>query len=52
MKEVEGICNPIISKMYGQSGGAPPPGADFGGASEGGEGAGGASSGPKIEEVD
>ena len=52
LKEVEGVCNPIISKMYGQAGGAPPPGADFGGAEGGAEGAGGASSGPKIEEVD
>merc|ERR1711966_307451 len=52
MKEVEGVCNPIISKMFGQAGGAPPPGADFGGAEGGAEGAGGASSGPKIEEVD
>merc|ERR1712216_251283 len=52
LKEIEGVCNPIISKMYGQAGGAPPPGADFGGAEGGAEGAGGASSGPKIEEVD
>jgi L1 cell adhesion molecule like protein len=52
LKEVEGVCNPIISKMYGQAGGAPPPGADFGGAEGGAEGVGGASSGPKIEEVD
>merc|ERR1712072_364289 len=52
LKEIEGVCDPIISKMYGQAGGAPPPGADFGGAEGGAEGAGGASSGPKIEEVD
>ena len=49
LKELEGVCNPIISKMYQNAGGAPP-GADMGGA--GAEDAGGASSGPKIEEVD
>ncbi len=49
LKELEGACNPIISKMYQNAGGAPP-GADMGGA--GAEDAGGASSGPKIEEVD
>ncbi|XP_010459142.1 PREDICTED: heat shock 70 kDa protein 5-like [Camelina sativa] len=50
LKELEGICNPIISKMYqggagagGPTGGMPTDG-DFGGSS----GAGG----PKIEEVD
>jgi len=52
LKELEGLCNPIMSKMYqgggggggmpdmGGAGGAPPPDA------------GGSSSGPKIEEVD
>uniref|UniRef100_A0A0K0EHA6 Heat shock protein 70 n=1 Tax=Strongyloides stercoralis TaxID=6248 RepID=A0A0K0EHA6_STRER len=48
-KELEGICNPIITKMYGAAGGAPggmPGGAPGGGAS-GAEG-----SGPTIEEVD
>merc|ERR1712070_604437 len=49
LKELEGVCNPIISKMYQNAGGAP--GADMGGA-PGAEDAGGASSGPKIEEVD
>jgi len=48
LKELEGVCNPIISKMYQGAGGAP--GADMGGADMGG--AGGSSSGPKIEEVD
>merc|ERR1711959_385183 len=43
LKELEGVCNPIISKMYQNAGGAPP-GADMGGA--GAEDAGGASSGP------
>merc|ERR1712070_1234820 len=53
MKELEGICNPIMSKMYqaGGAGGMPGGMPDMGGAgapppSEG------ASSGPKIEEVD
>ncbi|KAL2899041.1 Heat shock cognate 70 kDa protein [Bienertia sinuspersici] len=50
MKELEGICNPIIAKMY-QGGAAP----DMGGGMDedgpsAGSGAGGA--GPKIEEVD
>lgn len=53
-KELESICNPIITKLYQGAGGAPggmpggfPPGA--GGAAPG-AGAGGA--GPTIEEVD
>merc|ERR1712018_970619 len=57
-KEVEGICNPIITKLYQQAGGAPGgmpgegmPGA--GGPQPGAAGAGGASGqGPTIEEVD
>merc|ERR1712061_474944 len=54
-KEVEGICNPIITKLYQEAGGAPGgmpggmPGAPGGGAAPGG-GSGGA--GPTIEEVD
>jgi len=52
-KELEGVCNPIIQKMYAASGGAPGPdmGAGFPGAggdapsNEGG-------AGPTIEEVD
>jgi len=50
LKEVEGICSPIIAKMY-QAGGAPPP--DFSAPPAGGAGGAGASSGagPKIEEV-
>lgn len=54
-KELESLCNPIVTKLY-QSGGAPPggmpggfPGAP-GGAAPGGGGTGGA--GPTIEEVD
>jgi len=60
-KEIEQICNPIITKMYQAAGGAPPggmpggmpggfPGADAG-AGGAAPGAGG-SSGPTIEEVD
>merc|ERR1719179_43768 len=59
-KEVEGICNPIITKLYQQAGGAPGgmpgegmPGAGAGGPQPGAAGAGGASGqGPTIEEVD
>merc|ERR1712150_372342 len=45
-KEIEGICNPIISKLYQQTGGAPP--------SSGGAGADfkAKGSGPTVEEVD
>merc|ERR1712214_210267 len=62
-KEVEGVCNPIITKLYQQAGGAPGgmpggmaggmPGGMPGGA-PGGAGAGGAggAGGPTIEEVD
>nr|AGF80339.1 Hsc70 [Palaemon carinicauda] len=55
LKEIEQICNPIITKMYQAAGGAPPggmpggfPGAPGAGAAPGG----GGSSGPTIEEVD
>ena len=45
LKELEGVCSPIVAKMYAAGGGgAPPP---EGGAPGGGDGAG-----PKIEEVD
>ena len=46
LKELEGTCSPIISKMYGGGGGA---GAEGGAAPEADAGAG---AGPKIEEVD
>jgi len=53
-KEIEGICNPIITKLY-QASGAPPPtfdgAAGAGGAGGAAPGAGGAG-GPTIEEVD
>jgi len=52
-KEVEGVCNPIVTKLYQGAGGAPGGMPDMGGMG-GGEapssGAGGA--GPTIEEVD
>jgi len=62
-KDIEQICNPIITKMYAAAGGAPPggmpggmPGGFPGGAGGAPPGAGGAgtggSSGPTIEEVD
>ncbi|CAD7093411.1 unnamed protein product [Hermetia illucens] len=59
-KELESVCNPIITKLY-QAGGAPPggmPGGFPGGFPGGAPGAGGAApggaggSGPTIEEVD
>jgi len=59
-KEMEGICNPIITKLYQSAGGAPPggfPGAPggFPGAPGGAPGAApgaGSGGGPTIEEVD
>lgn len=52
-KELEGICNPIIAKMY-QGGAAPMGGEDDDIPTSGGAGAGSGSGGrgPKIEEVD
>ncbi|KAI3979477.1 hypothetical protein MKX01_001669 [Papaver californicum] len=59
LKDLEGICNPIISKMYQAGGGGAgagdmPGGASFGGDMPGAGGAstGGSGTGPKIEEVD
>jgi L1 cell adhesion molecule like protein len=55
LKEAEGVCNPIITKLYQSAGGAPggfpgaPGGAPAGGAHHAGGGSGG---GPTIEEVD
>jgi len=50
LKELEAVCNPIITKMYQGAGGAgaPPPGAGAGARPAGAGGAGG----PTIEEVD
>jgi len=53
-KEVEAVCMPIMTKMYG-AGGAPPGGMpDMGGMGGGGGGgpAPGGSGGPKVDEVD
>ena len=58
-KEVEDVCNPIITKLYQSAGGAPGGGMpDMGGMLGGMPGAaagassGGSGSGPTIEEVD
>ncbi|XP_045601919.1 heat shock 70 kDa protein cognate 4 [Procambarus clarkii] len=51
-KELEKVCNPVITKMYAAAGG-PPPGGMPGGMPGGPQGgAPGGSSGPTIEEVD
>ncbi|XP_045812928.1 heat shock 70 kDa protein [Trifolium pratense] len=51
-KELEGICNPIIAKMYqGGAGGDMPMGDDMPGGGGASNGAG-SGAGPKIEEVD
>merc|ERR1712211_60354 len=54
-KEVEAVCNPIITKLYGAAGGAPggmPDMGGMGGAGGAAPGAGQGGSGPTIEEVD
>jgi len=55
-KEAEEICNPIITRLYQQSGAQMPDmsGADFGGADFGGQQSdfGQSSSGPQIDELD
>jgi L1 cell adhesion molecule like protein len=52
-KELEKICNPIITKMYAAGGGAPPgAGAGFPGAGAAPGGGAGGAGGPTIEEVD
>jgi len=52
-KEIEGVCQPIITKMYAAAGGAPGgmPGG-FPGGAPGAGAAGTGGSGPTIEEVD
>uniref|UniRef100_A0A1B0GFG2 Heat shock 70 kDa protein cognate 4 n=1 Tax=Glossina morsitans morsitans TaxID=37546 RepID=A0A1B0GFG2_GLOMM len=56
-KELEGVCNPIITKLYQAGGGAPTgmptgmPGA-FPGAAAAGAGGAASGAGPTIEEVD
>ncbi|XP_073044185.1 heat shock 70 kDa protein-like [Primulina eburnea] len=52
LKELENVCNPIISKMY-QGGGDVPMDEDMpGGGAAASSGGSGAAAGPKIEEVD
>lgn len=54
LKELENVCNPIISRMY-QGGGDVPMGEEDmpgGGAASSGGSSGAGSAGPKIEEVD
>merc|ERR1712203_1047960 len=58
-KEVEGVCNPIITKLYADAGGAPggmpggmPDMGGMGGAPGAGAAGGQGGAGPTIEEVD
>merc|ERR1712203_1126592 len=58
-KEVEGVCNPIITKLYADAGGAPggmpggmPDMGGMGGAPGAGTAGGAGGAGPTIEEVD
>jgi L1 cell adhesion molecule like protein len=54
-KELEAVCNPIITKLYQSAGGAPGGMPGFPGGAPGAPGAGaapGGGSGPTIEEVD
>merc|ERR1711862_728848 len=56
-KEVEGVCNPIITKLYQGAGGAPGGMPDMGGmggmpGAGGAPGGGSSGAGPTIEEVD
>lgn len=55
-KELEGVFNPIMTKIYQAAGGAPPgaggfPGG-FPGGAPGGQGQTGPTSGPQVDEVD
>lgn len=50
-KELEKVCNPIMTKLYQSAGGAPG-GMPGGFPGSGGTPGGGASAGPTIEEVD
>ena len=51
-KEVEAVCNPIITKLYQSAGGAGMPDMSAGGVPGTDAAPGGSSSGPTIEEVD
>ncbi|KAF2358703.1 Heat shock protein 70kD C-terminal domain, partial [Trinorchestia longiramus] len=46
-KEVEKVCRPVITKLYGEAGGPTMPGGSMPS-----EAAGGPAGGPTIEEVD
>jgi len=52
LKELEGICNPIMTKLYQQAGGAGQGMPGSGGMPGGNASAGGGGSGPTVEEVD
>ncbi|KAK1395853.1 hypothetical protein POM88_005716 [Heracleum sosnowskyi] len=54
LKELEGLCNPIIARLYQGGGGDVPMGGagDMPGGSYGGGSGGSTGAGPKIEEVD
>lgn len=54
LKELEGLCNPIIARLYQGGGGDVPMGGagDMPGGGYGGSTGGSAGAGPKIEEVD
>jgi len=52
LKELESICNPIITKMYQGAGGAPGGPGGMPGGQGGPQGGGGTGKGPTIEEVD
>lgn len=53
LKELEGVCNPIITRLYqGGAGGMPGGMPGAGAAPGGGAASGGGGAGPKIEEVD
>ncbi|GLI63523.1 hypothetical protein VaNZ11_006508 [Volvox africanus] len=52
LKELENICNPIITRLYQGGAGGMPGGAAAAAAAAGGAPSGGSGAGPKIEEVD
>jgi len=52
LKELEGVCNPIVTKMYQGGAGGMPGGMGGGMPDMGGAPSGGSGAGPKIEEVD
>ncbi|GIL64255.1 hypothetical protein Vafri_18258 [Volvox africanus] len=52
LKELENVCNPIITRLYQGGAGGMPGGAAAAAAAAGGAPSGGSGAGPKIEEVD